>query len=511
MPMAKSINRGIIRSNAAALLERVQDPDNQMPDPIGGKDIAAARHRVTNDHRTLDAITLSAFANPAGARWGERKHDGSVRPMVCLNPYLEWHLRIVTADAAEALAAGQSAYAHAGRFEVSSPSGNDVPVLRAVPFGKTHADYRDELKAIIRHRHRFGLVTDIRQFYPSLSPIVIDRELRRLNVPAAVSTNLVNAIRQVASDAGVTGLPIGMELSGLLANLVLHRVDDALERVPELEFTRWSDDVVMVDGSPRVVDLGFEQFETQLDALGLEPSNEKTLRNWQTGSSVEDLIRSRLPSQGDLKDPIGNGDLGRVEELLHEELLRHKPHPSRLRRLFGVLAGKMRSGGRLSQRILDRLLDDPTLWQLCVPRAAQYMSRVGTADNYREMVYVALDLASGDEATSEQIVHLLRVVADNQASMQSTFRRVDAMRLLELARASDCVPIRGWARRAAYELDQHAIQRQTINTGEFGDLHAFEQRWAIWFANPRQHHGWLKKQRKGGNWPMAVAWKLNRW
>ena len=506
--MTRNLNREIIRGNAAALLERVQDADNQMPDPIGGKDIDAARHRIANGHRALDEITRSAFANPAGARWGQPKHDGSVRPMVCLNPYFEWHLRIITAGAVKALVAGQSAYAHASRFK---PSGNDVPVLRAVPHGKTHADYRGELKAIIRQCHPFGLVTDVHQFYPSLSPIVIDRELRRRNIPAAASTSFVNAIRQVESDAGVTGLPIGMELSGLLANLALRRVDDALHQVPELTFARWSDDIVMADGSPQVVNLGFERFTTQLDALGLVPSLEKTIRNWPDGSSVEELIRSRVASQGDLADPIESGDLGRVEELLHEELLLHKPNPSRLSRLFGVLAGKMRHGGRLSEWILDRLLDDPTLWQFCAPRAARYMARVGTAENYREMVYVALDLSSGGEAASEQVVHLLRVVAENQASMPSTVRHVDASRLLDLAHASDCVPIRGWARHTAYKLDRHAIQRQTIDTGEFGDLHAFEQRWAISFADLRRHHWWLEKQRNSGDWPMTAAWKLNRW
>lgn len=509
--MARNLNREIIRGNAAALLERVQDADNQMPDPIGGKDIDAARHRIANGHRTLDEITRSAFANPAGARWGEPKHDGSVRPMVYLNPYFEWHLRIVTADAAKALFEGQSAYAHANRFEMSPSSGNDMPVLRAVPHGKTHADYRRALKTIIRQRHPCGLITDIHQFYPSLSPIVIDRELRRLNIPAAASATFVNAIRQVESDAGVTGLPIGMELSGLLANLALRRIDDALHRVPELTFARWSDDIVMADGSPQVVNLGFERFTTQLDTLGLGPSLEKTIRNWPDGPSVEELIRGRIASQGDLADPIEREDLGRVEELLHEELLLHKPNQSRLRRLFGVLADKMRPGGRLSEWILDRLLDDPTLWQFCAPRAARYMSRVGTAENYREMVYVALDLSSGGEATSEQVVHLLRVIADNQASMPSTFRRVDASRLLDLARASDCVPIRGWARRAAYELDRQWIQRQTITTGEFGDLHAFEQRGAISFADPRRHHWWLEEQRNSGAWPMTAAWKLNRW
>lgn len=299
-----------------------------------------------------------------------------------------------------------------------------------------------------------------------------------------------------------------MELAGLIANLVLRRVDNALGRVPGLEFTRWSDDVTMADGSPEVVNLGFERFVAQLETLGAVPSAAKTFRNWELGCTVEELIRSRVASQGDLHGPIRSGDLDRVEDLLSDELARHKPNPSRLRRLFGVLVEKAHPG-LISRRILDRLLDDPALWQFCVARATRYMSRVGTPDDWSDMVHVALDLSSADEAASEQIVHLLRIVACNSASIQGTTRHSDANRLLDQARASHCVPIRGWARHAAYELEREMIRRQTITTGEFGDLHPFEQRWAISFAHPRRHHWWLENQREHGDWPLTAAWKLN--
>lgn len=506
--MSDNPSRASITANGTAWLERARHPDAQMPDVIDGQDINWARHRVAKGSRSFDAIVRSAFANPAGARWGAPKHDGSTRPMVFVNPYFEWHLRLLVGTVADALVAAQSTYAHAGRFELSPPPGGDVAVLRSVSFGETHKDYRDDLAAIVRHAHRFALITDVRLFYPSLTPAVIDRELRRLHISPTVSATIAYAARQLATDAGVDGLPIGMELAGLIANLVLRRVDDALDRVPGLKFTRWSDDVTMADGSPRVVNLGFKQFAAQLETLGAAPSIAKTFRNWELGCTVEELIRSRVASQGDLRDPIRCDDLDRVEGLLSDELARHKPNPSRLRRLFGVLAEKARPS-LLSRRILDRLLDDPALWQFCVARAARYMSRVGTPDDWSNMVHVALDLSSADEAASEQVVHLLRVVACNSASIQGTTRHSDANRLLDQARASHCVPIRGWARYTAYELEREMIWRQTITTGEFGDLHPFEQRVAISFAHPRRHHWWLEKQRDSGRWPITAEWRLN--
>lgn len=506
--MPNNPTRESITANGAAWLERACDVDAQMPDVIDGQDIDWARHHLTKGGQSFDAIVRSSFANPAGARWGAPKHDGSIRQMVYVNPYFEWHLRLVVDTVAGALVAGQSTYAHAGRFAVGWPRGANVAALRSVSFGETHKAYRDDLAAIVRHSHPFALITDVHLFYPSLSLAVIDRELRRLQISPTVSAAISYAVRQLATDADVQGLPIGMELAGLIANLVLRRVDDALDRVPGLEFTRWSDDVTMADGSPQVVDLGFERLTTQLETLGTAPSTTKTFRNWERGCSVEELIRSRVASQGDLHDPIYSGDLDRVEGLLSDELMRHKPNPSRLRRLLGVLAEKARPN-LLSRRILERLLDDPTLWQFCVPRAARYMSRVGRADDYRDMAYVALDLSSADEAASEQIVHLLRVVARNSAQLHGTTRRSDANRLLGQARACHCVPVRGWARRAAYELEREMVRRQTITTGEFGDLHPFEQRWAIAFAHPRHHHWWLKNQQEHGDWSLTAAWKLN--
>ena len=196
-----------------------------------------------------------------------------------------------------------------------------------------------------------------------------------------------------------------------------------------------------------------------------------------------------------------------AENLLHE-LRRMPPHRSRLNRMFGALAKHGTDVPHFSESIIDLMLDQPDLWEGRCPGAGHYLARFAKEKQRERMVHTAIDLAVDGVVASEQIVHLIKAAVSQRDRIASHRRGALARQLLQFARMSECIPVRGWTRRAAYELDPRHVQGQTIEAREFDDLHAFEQRWAIAYADPRRHHRWLEDQVENGAWPTTAEWRL---
>lgn len=502
------IERSITYANMAAWREYATDVDAPMPDVINYADVAAARHRIPNGSRALNQIAEAAWTNPAGVRWATPKLDGSARLMVLPNPYFEIYLRRLVHDEAEQLVAAQSSHAYASRFEFSTPPRANCPVLRVASFGEMHADYRQDLDAIIDGGHLYARIADIRAFYPSLTPTTIERELRRLGISATVAAALAHAAAQLATDARVDGLPIRMELAGLVANLMLSGTDSTLDHIRHLDWTRWGDDFVLADGSPTVVNLGTTRLIYSIAEHGLELSPNKMRDNFTSCETVEEVIRTSAASQGDIGKAISFRDPAQAEQLLLNELSKQQPMPSRLRRLFGELAKTPANDHTISEEILDVMLREPDKWQFCSPRAARYATRVSSSKQRRDMMHTAIDLLTMGEIASEQAVHLLRVATSLPDSVEPHLRGCDARQLVDLARSDDCVPVRGWARHAAHLLDAEFVRRSTMDTQEIDSLDSFEQRWAMAIADPRRDNWWLEKHREHGHWRITAAWRL---
>ena len=146
-----------------------------------------------------------------------------------------------------------------------------------------------------------------------------------------------------------------------------------------------------------------------------------------------------------------------------------------------------------------------------MPRARGFFVAYADSEQREVMIDTAKDLDADGIVASEQVVALCRASSEGESvsdRIASGQRGRVARELLDLARANNCVPVRGWARKAAHVLDPYTITRKTIDTGEFTDLHAFEQRWAIAFADPQRHHWWLEEQRDTGRWPTTAGWRL---
>lgn len=113
--------------------------------------------------------------------------------------------------------------------------------------------------------------TDVRAFYPSVTPSVAFGTLVALHVEIDVARDTASMLVGWGSE-GYEGLPIGPPGSAVLANAVLAGVDAELHRLP---FLRWVDDYLigLPEGS---VTRTLERLDVALAARGLARSQEKT-------------------------------------------------------------------------------------------------------------------------------------------------------------------------------------------------------------------------------------------
>jgi hypothetical protein len=114
--------------------------------------------------------------------------------------------------------------------------------------------------------------TDVRAFYPSVTPSVAFRALVALNVEAPVASRAAEMLEGWGSE-GYAGLPIGPPASAILANAVLAPVDT---RLRELSFLRWVDDYVIGLTRAASVPEVLDRLDSALDCVGLKRSAPKT-------------------------------------------------------------------------------------------------------------------------------------------------------------------------------------------------------------------------------------------
>ena len=502
----------VIIENVRAYLGYESDPDRQMPDPLANLDIRWLVKHPPKAQDLMAAIERQHILNPAGVQWGSRKHDRSLRPMVLHNPYAELAMRMALASVAEQLVERQTDLAIAGRVELKSRTKNSPSVLVTRGHAKSHGMFRQQREAIVRRDPPVGIKTDIRSFYPSVTPQQVERDMRTF-APASVAFEVRLILEKHAIDTGVPGLPIGPESSACLANVVLTHADHVLQRFANVEALRWSDDLYLVDGIQPAVEECFGAWRQALSESGLTVSHQKTEKSWDLGISGGELVAKGRQSQGDISAAVAAEDWQRVANELRYELLTQEPERdyARVNRLFGALVTTDEVAPDVAYGIVDLMLRDPETWEQNVPRARAFLTKFGSPAHRDAMISLAKDLSADGLVASEQVIGLFRAASEAPSSRDeiAAHRRGHAaQRSLDLARAEDWVPLRGWARRAAYSLDPHMVTRQTIDTGEFWDLRPFEQRWAIAFADPRRHHGWLEKQRNSGRWPITAEWRL---
>lgn len=113
--------------------------------------------------------------------------------------------------------------------------------------------------------------TDVRSFYPSVTPSIAFRSLRGMGVDREVASAAARMLDGWGSE-DYPGLPIGPPASAILGNALLAPVDEQMARFP---FLRWVDDFAIGTHEGHVSEV-LDRFDAALEGQGLYRSTAKT-------------------------------------------------------------------------------------------------------------------------------------------------------------------------------------------------------------------------------------------
>ena len=143
--------------------------------------------------------------------------------------------------------------------------------VRRVPFS-TELPRARRTATRLAARYPVVIRTDVRSFYPSVTPSTIFVSLRDLSVERRTARHVAGMLEGWGSE-GYSGLPIGPPGSAVLGNVVLAGVDEELEAWPSL---RWVDDYVVGVADERLVPRVLETLDQALARRDLDRSIAKT-------------------------------------------------------------------------------------------------------------------------------------------------------------------------------------------------------------------------------------------
>ena len=502
----KGQEREMMLADMRAAVEFRSDRTRQMPDPLGGGDLRYLVSHAPKLDECERLVELQALVNHAGVAWGSRKADLSCRDMIEGNPWVQIVMRKALRSTCRWLTENQSRYSSANRVEFRVPQGAKAEAACTASFRAAFPRHLRRLAKMARG-HNAAILADAHRLYPSLQPTLIYHRMRQIGAKIADARTVATQLERAHADTRIPGLPISDETSGWLSELAMHSVRCTLSKLQLVDFMIWVDDIYIGNGSPVIAETGLAAFQTALQEIGTLAAPKKTQRSWDLDITPNEMIRKHWPSHGGLLFYELDGDSAQLADKLLDVVRDSSPDLRLLKSLLTLTTGKRDVPPQTSRQIVLQLLAHPTLWEQCCPQARLFLRFHANTDERALALNAALDLRGEGIVGSEQRVALLTLI-EGPDSLPPAHRGPAARALLAHSRQANAVPERQWARAAAYLIDPFTIRRATIDSGEFNDLHAFEQRTAIAFAELRQHHQWLERQRDSGRWPTAAEARM---
>lgn len=255
-----------------------------------------------------------------------------VRRMAWLNLYDELLLRIIVGRVASSIDAALGPDVLSYRL-VDQPPGWSVQDIR-----EAFRLRRERGKRLLADECCIALaVTDLRQYYPSITPEVVMEALRKAEPSSAAIPAIGGFLRELVAVGAPVGLPVGPEASGLLGNIVLLTVDEAVsERV--CGHVRYMDDSWMFLRAASDWPEVYEAYAASASTLGLKANAskvavydkcsgaaEKALQHEEIAYLVSDASRHRTPqmSAEQLRSQLSRDDPDWALASFHLGSLRH--------------------------------------------------------------------------------------------------------------------------------------------------------------------------------------------
>jgi Reverse transcriptase (RNA-dependent DNA polymerase) len=138
-----------------------------------------------------------------------------------------------------------------------------------------HSAFLEAVKAL-REQNKFMVHCDISQFYPSLSPAIVDDSLQYCKTPGKI-TERIRELLDFWSHERAAGLPIGSNASRILAEAALIPIDNAL-RAERINFVRFVDDFCLFADDQATAERALHALQEILTSQKLHLNQEKTIK-----------------------------------------------------------------------------------------------------------------------------------------------------------------------------------------------------------------------------------------
>lgn len=334
--------------------------------------------------------------------------------------------------------------------------------------------------------------TDVASYYNSISLGSLASMLQNLRCESNALWLIVRVLRAWQREDSQLGLPIGFESSSVLGNIFLKPVDDLIERLGVVHL-RYGDDVLLFGDNLEVCNSVLQPLDSELDALGLSRSLEKTLQFDDRAAAIRNLRSAHLSSLSEFVRLDRAAGMNAVRRAFDEEVLPGTASPSDFRWVVKTLTNKQDKYGCLP------LAQNAELMNFDPRASADYLKSLGLQDQrvidraMERLTHVSNDKFDGLD------LHLLRAMSTRSFGgvEAKEFRRIatDAGRrwpvrswawhsyartsgryveMMEAARGEECPPVR---RAIVVALKGHAKKTFIRHASQNFDECAYAARW----------------------------------
>ena len=208
-----------VQANLRAGAQHASTSD--LPDVLAWSDLCAAPELV--HQRLLVRLREERCPALAGNFPYPKVGKSEQRRMAFLDVYDDLYYRIITGRVAAAIDSALSPDVMSYRLECDPPAWSCRDPKRAFQLRRQRG-----AELLADRKCTALMITDIRNYFPSITPELLTAVLEHIWAPAGAVGLLEDFLRELETVGAPKGLPIGPEASGLLGNVAMLPVDDAV-------------------------------------------------------------------------------------------------------------------------------------------------------------------------------------------------------------------------------------------------------------------------------------------
>jgi len=257
--------------------------DRDLPDLDSWADFGAAPKLV--HQRLVSRLANGQCPSVTNTLPLSKPGKAELRNMAWLNPYDELYYRIIVGRVASTVdaALGQDVYSY--RLRDASPAWVTKDARQAF---QRRLERGKQL--LSDPRCHAMAVSDIRNYYPSIKPQILETVLDQTGAPHGAVRLIDRFLRELALRGAPSGLPVGPEASGLLGNIALLGLDDSMaEHV--LGHVRYMDDSWLYLQSESEWPEVYDTYSAVVSTLGLEVNRSKVEIHSRVGDDAEQAMQ----------------------------------------------------------------------------------------------------------------------------------------------------------------------------------------------------------------------------